>query len=60
MKLNTQAINLTLVLILLTVAVHSWAQGLQNITLPITALLILGGLAQMLTIRVDHHDRNQS
>lgn len=49
MKLNKQAINLTIVLTLLTVAVYSWAYGLNNISLSLTALLTLGGLAQMLT-----------
>ncbi len=51
MKLNKQAINLTIALTLLTVAVYSWTHGLNNITLLTTALLILGGLAQMLTAR---------
>jgi hypothetical protein len=52
MKLNKQAVNLTIVLSLLTVAVYSWAQGLNNVTLSITALLILGGLAQRLAVRI--------
>lgn len=52
MKLNKQAINLTIVLTLLTVAVYSWAHGLNNVTFSITALLILGGLVHMLTVRI--------
>lgn len=51
MKLNKQAINLTIVFTLLTVAVYSWANELNHISLSITTLLILGGLAQMLTVR---------
>ena len=51
MKLNTQAVNLAIVLSLLTVAADSWGRGLNNVSLSITALLILGGLAQMLAVK---------
>jgi hypothetical protein len=51
MKLNKHAVNLTIVITLLTVAVHSWANGLNNATLSITALIILNGLAYMLTVK---------
>lgn len=51
MKLNTRAVDLTIVLSLLTIAADSWGRGLNNVTLSITALLILGGLVQMLAAR---------
>jgi hypothetical protein len=52
MKLNKHVVNLTIVLALLTVAVYGWANGLNNVTLSITVLLILGGLVHMLTVRI--------
>jgi hypothetical protein len=52
MKLNEHAVNLTIVLTLLTVAVYGWANGLNNVTLSISALIILGGLAHMLMLRI--------
>jgi hypothetical protein len=51
MKLNTQAVNLAIVLSLSTIAAASWAHGLNSVTLSITALLILGGVAQTLPVR---------
>lgn len=51
MKINTQAVNLAIVLCLLTVAADSWSRGLNNVSLSITAVLILGGLAQMLPVK---------
>lgn len=52
MKLNKHAVNLTMVITLLTVAVHGWANGLNNVTLSITGLIILNGLAHMLTVKI--------
>jgi hypothetical protein len=52
MKLNKHVVNLTIVFTLLTVAVYGGAHGLNNVTFSITTLLILGGLAQMLTVRI--------
>ncbi len=52
MKLNKHVVKLTIVLTLLTVAVYGWANVLNNVALSITTLLILGGLAQLLTVRI--------
>lgn len=51
MKLNTQAVNLTIVLSLLTIVVDSWARGFNNVTLALTALLIVGSLVQTLAVK---------
>jgi predicted phage tail protein len=51
MKLNKQAVNLAVMLLLLTVAADSWAHGLNSVTIPVTALIILGGLVQMLAVK---------